>query len=300
MRVGVVFPQLESGTDPGAIREYAQGVEQLGYAHLVAYDHVLGADRRSRPDWKGAYDATSLFHEVFVLLSFIAAWTTRLEVAPSVVILPQRQTALVAKQAASLDVLASGRTRLGVGLGWNDVEFAGLGARFDDRAKRYGEQIKVLRLLFTNEVVDYTGKFHRIDRAGIRPLPVQRPIPIWMGGSAEDAVKRIARIGDGWFTFAQPDGDGPERIARFRDHLRDAGRDPETFPIEGRVVFAKRTPDEWVSRARGFQALGMTHLELNTMGAGYAALGDHLAALARFREDAADLFTGSAPRPTAS
>jgi probable F420-dependent oxidoreductase len=290
VRVGVVFPQLESGTDPGAIRDYAQTVEELGYQHLVAYDHVLGADRATRPDWKGAYDASSLFHEVFVLLSFVAAWTTRLEVAPSVVILPQRQTVLVAKQAASLDVLASGRTRLGVGLGWNEVEYVGLGQPFADRAKRYSEQIKVLRLLFTSEIVDYTGRYHRIDRAGIKPLPVQRPIPIWMGGNAEEAVKRIARIGDGWFTFAQPDGDGPERIARFREYVREAGRDPKTFPIEGRVVFAKRTPDEWVARARGFRDLGMTHLEVNTMGAGYATLADHLAALERFRRDAADLF----------
>ena len=290
MRVGVVFPQIESGSDPGAIREYAQAVEQLGYAHLVAYDHVLGADRATRPDWKGAYDSTSLFHEVFVLLSFIAAWTTRLELAPSVVILPQRQTVLVAKQAASLDVLANGRTRLGVGLGWNEVEFVGLNEPFADRAKRYSEQIKVMRLLFTNEVVDYTGTYHRIDHAGIKPLPVQRPIPIWMGGNAPDAVKRIARIADGWFTFAQPDGDGPERIARFRELVREHGRDPDTFPIEGRVVFAKRTPDEWAQRAFGFRDLRMTHLEANTMGAGYATLADHVEALARFRRDAAVLF----------
>ena len=290
MRVGVVFPQLESGTDPGAIREYAQAVEQLGYAHLVAYDHVLGADRSTRPDYRGAYDATSLFHEVFVLLSFIAAWTTRLEVAPSVVILPQRQTVLVAKQAASLDVLAGGRTRLGVGLGWNEVEFVGLGESFGTRAKRYSEQIEVLRLLFTNEVLSFSGKYHTLDRAGIKPLPVQRPIPIWIGGNAEPAVKRIARIGDGWFTFAQPDGDGPEKIAQFRELVRQNGRDPEAFPIEGRIVFAKRTPDQWVERAIGFRDLRLSHLELNTMGAGYATLADHIAALARFRHDAAELF----------
>ncbi len=293
MRIGAVFPQLESGTDPGAIREYAQAVEQLGYAHLVAYDHVLGADRSTRPDWKGAYDSGSLFHEVFVLLSFIAAWTTRLEVAPSVVILPQRQTVLVAKQAAALDVLAEGRTRLGVGLGWNEVEFVSLDQPFATRARRYSEQIEVLRLLFTNEVVSFAGKYHTIDRAGIKPLPVQRPIPIWMGGNAPDAVKRIARIADGWFTFAQPDGDGPEKIAHFRELLRAAGRDPATFPIEGRIVVAKRTPDRWVDRARGFRDLGMTHLELNTMGAGYATLADHVAALARFRRDAAELFEGA-------
>ncbi|HEY6959227.1 MAG TPA: LLM class F420-dependent oxidoreductase [Candidatus Limnocylindria bacterium] len=290
MRVGVIFPQLESGTDPGAIREYAQAVEQLGYAHLVAYDHVLGADRSTRPEYRGAYDSTSLFHEVFVLLSFIAAWTTRLEVAPSVVVLPQRQTVLVAKQAASLDVLAQGRTRLGVGLGWNEVEFVGLNEAFGTRAKRYSEQIALMRLLFTDEVVSFSGKYHTVDRAGIKPLPVQRPIPIWMGGNAPDAVKRIARIGDGWFTFAQPDGDGPEKIAHFRELLRQNGRDPEAFPIEGRLVFAKRTPDEWVERALGFRDLRLSHLELNTMGAGYATLADHVEALARFRHDAGALF----------
>jgi len=290
MQIGVVFPQLESGTDPVAIRDYVQAIEGLGYRHLVAFDHVLGAEKSVRPDWKGAYDASSLFHEVFVLLSFIAAWTKTLELAPAVVILPQRQTVLVAKQAASLDVLAGGRTRLGVGLGWNEVEFVGLNERFADRARRISEQVKVLRVLFANEVVDFTGKYHRIDRAGIRPLPARRAIPIWMGGNADPAVKRIARIADGWFTHAQPDGDGPQRIARFRELLREFGRDAATFPIEGRVVFAKRTPAEWVSRARGFRDLRMTHLEVNTMGAGYATLGEHLKALEMFRREASDLF----------
>ena len=290
MRIGVVFPQLESGTDPGAIREYVQAIEGLGYRHVVAYDHVLGADTSVRPDWKGPYDASSLFHEVFVLLSFVCAWTKTLEVAPAVVILPQRQTVLVAKQAASLDVLAGGRTRLGVGLGWNEVEFVGLNESFADRARRISEQVKVMRLLFANEVVDYTGKYHRIDRAGIKPLPARRAIPVWMGGNAEPAVRRIARIADGWFTHAQPDGDGPQRIARFRELLREFGRDPAAFPIEGRVAFAKRTPEEWVSRARAFAELGMTHLEVNTMGAGYASLDEHRGALERFRREASDLF----------
>jgi len=290
MRIGVVFPQLESGTDGGAIRDYVQAVEELGYRHLVAYDHVLGADKSVRPEWKGPYDASSLFHEVFVLLSFVCAWTKTLEVAPAVVILPQRQTVLVAKQAASLDVLAGGRTRLGVGLGWNEVEFVGLDEPFADRARRISEQVKVMRMLFANEIVDYTGKFHRIDRAGIKPLPARRSIPIWMGGSADSAVRRIARIADGWFTQAQPDGDGPQRIARFRELLREFGRDPATFPIEGRVVFAKRTPEEWVSRARVFVELGLTHLEVSTMGAGYVSLDEHRGALERFRRDASDLF----------
>ncbi len=291
MRVGVVFPQVESGRDPGAIRAYAQAVEEMGYRHLVAYDHVLGADRATRPDWKGPYDASSLFHEVFVLLSFVAAWTTRLELAPSVVILPQRQTALVAKQAASLDVLSGGRTRLGVGIGWNTVEYAALGEDFATRAKRYGEQVRVLRMLWTDEVVDFTGRYHRIERAGINPLPVQRPIPVWLGGTADDALRRIARIADGWFAQVGADENGRARIELFRRYLRDAGRDPATFPIEERVSVARLGgPDEWVRSAEAFRDLGCTHLEVNTMGAGYPSLDGHLAALRRFREDAAHLF----------
>ncbi len=286
VRVGVVFPQLEIGTDPEKIRAYAQAVEDLGYAHLVAFDHVLGADISTRPEWRGPYNAKSMFHEVFVLFGFLAACTTRLELAPAVIILPQRQTALVAKQAAEVDVLTKGRTRLGVGLGWNDVEYVALGEKFRDRARRIEEQIEVLRLLFTKEVVDYTGRWHRIDRAGLDPLPVQRPIPIWMGGSADPAMRRIARIADGWFTQLQPDEAGRERLAAFHSYLRDAGRDPATFPIEGRVAAAKRTPDDWATVAQGFADMGASHLEFSTMGAGCATVDDHIALIRRFRETA--------------
>ncbi len=286
MRVGVVFPQLEIGTDPAKIRAYAQAVEDLGYTHLVAFDHVLGADTSTRPDWRGAYNAKSTFHEVFVLFGFLAACTTRLELAPAVIILPQRQTVLVAKQAAEVDVLTKGRTRLGVGLGWNEVEYEALGEKFRDRSRRIEEQIAVLRLLLTQDVVDYTGRRHRIDRAGLNPLPVQRPIPIWMGGSADPAVRRVARLADGWFTHLQPDDAGRERLAAFRSYLRDAGRDATTFPIEGRVVAAKRTPDDWARIAQGFADMGMSHLEFSTMGAGCTTVDDHIALIRRFRDTA--------------
>jgi len=293
VRVGVVFPQLEIGTDPAKVKAYAQAVEDLGYAHLVAFDHVLGADISTRPAWRGAYNATSMFHEVFVLFGFLAACTTRLELAPAVVILPQRQAVLVAKQAAEVDVLTKGRTRLGVGLGWNEVEYEALGEKFRDRARRIEEQIEVLRLLFTKEVVDYKGRWHRIDRAGLNPLPVQRPIPIWMGGNADAAVRRIARIADGWFTHLQPDDAGRARLADFRPHRREASRDAATFPIEGRVSIGriKGGPEEWVSMARAFRDdLACSHLEINTMGAGYATLADHTKALERFATDARELF----------
>ena len=291
MRIGVVFPQLESGTDVGAIREFLQAIEALGYAHLVAYDHVLGADTSTRPDWKGPYDQRSLFHEPFVFFGFAAA-VTRLELAPAVIVLPQRQTALVAKQAAEVDVLTGGRTRLGVGLGWNTVEYEALGTSFTNKNRRIEEQIAVLRKLWTEPVVDFTGRWHRIDRAGLNPMPIQRPIPVWMGGTAEDALKRIARLADGWFTQVQPNENGRAAFERFRGYLRDAGRDADAFPIEGRVSVSRlRGPDEWVSTAQAFAEMGCTHLEINTMGAGYADLGAHQATLERFRRDAHALFT---------
>ena len=291
MRIGVVFPQIESGTDVGAIREYLQAVEQLGYVHLVAYDHVLGADRSSRPDWKGPYDARSSFHEPMVFFGFVAA-ITKLELAPAVIVLPQRQTALAAKQAAEIDILTGGRSRFGVGLGWNTVEFEALGMRFQNKNRRIEEQIALMRRLWTEPVVDFTGRWHRVDRAGLNPLPVQRPIPVWMGGSAEDALRRIARIADGWFAQHQPNDSGRAAFERFRGYLRDAGREPAGFPIEGRVSIARIEggPDAWVNSARGFEELGCTHLEINTMGAGYKDLAAHVATLERFRRDATALF----------
>jgi probable F420-dependent oxidoreductase len=291
VRIGVVFPQTESGTDIGAIREYLQAVEQLGYVHLVAYDHVLGADTTTRPDWKGPYDARSLFHEPMAFFGFVAA-LTRLELAPAVIVLPQRQTALAAKQAAEIDVLTNGRTRFGVGLGWNRVEFEALGMRFENKNRRIEEQIALMRRLWTEPVVDFTGRWHRIDRAGLNPLPVQRPIPVWMGGSADEALKRIARIADGWFAQPLPNDAGRSMFERFRGYLRDAGRDPDRYPIEGRLSVARVPggPDEWVRTAEAFRDLGCTHLEVNTMGAGHADLAAHVATLERFRRVAAALF----------
>ena len=292
VRIGVVFPQLESGTDVGAIKEYLQAVEQLGYVHLVAYDHVLGADTSTRPDWRGPYNASSLFHEPFVFFGFVAA-ITKLELAPAVIVLPQRQAVLAAKQAAEIDVLTGGHSRVGVGLGWNQVEFEALGTSFHNKNRRIEEQIAIMRRLWTEPVVDFTGRWHRVDRAGINPLPVQRPIPVWMGGSAEDAIKRIARIADGWFAQHQPNENGRATFDRFRGYLKEAGRDPATFPIEGRISISRLGgPEEWVSTARAFRdEIRCTHLEINTMGAGLATLADHVSALERFARDARDLFS---------
>ena len=196
MRIGVIFPQIEIGSDPAAIRDYAQAAEELGYHYLLAFDHVLGANSASRPGWRG-YRHTDMFHEPFVLFGYLAGVTKNIELTTGVLILPQRQTALVAKQAASLDIVSGGRLRLGIGIGWNPVEYEALGEDFHNRGLRSEEQIEVLRALWTQELVTYDGKWHGITDAGLNPLPVQQPIPIWFGGSSDLVLQRIARLGDG-------------------------------------------------------------------------------------------------------
>src|SRR5438105_2091500 len=194
MRIGVVFPQTEIGSDPSVIRDYAQAAESIGYKHLLVYDHVLGASTEHRPDWRGPYTSETPFHEPFVLFGYLAAITQQLELVMGVLVLPQRQTALVAKQAAEVDVLSGGRLRLGVGIGWNQVEYEALGEDFHNRGKRIEEQITLLRELWTEPVVDFTGRWHRVAEAGVNPLPMQRPIPIWMGGYADVVLERAGRM----------------------------------------------------------------------------------------------------------
>jgi probable F420-dependent oxidoreductase len=191
MHIGVVFPQTEIGNDPGAIREYAQAVEDLGYHHLLVYDHVLGASPVNRPGWRG-YTSETPFHEPFVLFSYLAGLTQQLELVTGVLILPQRQTALVAKQAAEVDVLSGGRLRLGIGLGWNQVEFEALNEHFRTRGARIEEQVDVLRALWTQPVVTVHGRWHQIEEAGINPLPIQRPLSVWFGGHADPILTRLS------------------------------------------------------------------------------------------------------------
>jgi probable F420-dependent oxidoreductase len=219
-----------------------------------------------------------------VLFGYLAALTS-LELVTGILIRPQRQTALVAKQAATLDVLSGGRVRFGAGIGWNHVEYEALGMEWRDRARRIEEQIEVLRLLWTKELVDYTGRWHRIDRAGIKPLPIQRPIPIWMGADEEVAVKRVARLADGWFSHLAPTDEGRAGLERFRGYVRDAGRDPEKIGVEGRVA-ATGSPDDWARRAEAFRDMGMTHLELRTAGSKLPDLDAQIDAMRRFRESA--------------
>ena len=291
MQVGAVLPQLEIGTDPDTIATYARTVEELGYDHIVIFDHVLGADRDRPGGWTGPYDHRSMFHEPFVLYGYLAAITTRLRLATAVIVLPQRQTALVAKQAAEVDVLSRGRLILGVGIGWNQVEYEALGLSFTNRGRRIEEQIAVMRALWTQEVVDFGGRWQHIDRAGLNPLPVQRPIPVWMGGGwdrqrravVEPALRRIAKIADGWFTHLPANDDGRSGMEAFRRLVKEEGRDPASVPVEGRLPAAKSGPEDWKRGIEAFHAMGMTSVELTTMGAGYRAIDEHLDALRRFR-----------------
>jgi len=198
LKIGVVYPQTEYGSDPGAIKEYAQTVETLGFTHIVAYDHVLGVNPDRPGGWKGPYTYQSTFQEPFILFSFMAGFTRRIQFTTSIIILPQRQTALVAKQAANLDVLSGGRLRLGVGLGWNQVEYEALNQDFHTRGRRIEEQVTVMRALWTQPLVTFKGRWHDIPDAGLNPLPIQRPIPVWFGGQADPVLQRTARMGDGW------------------------------------------------------------------------------------------------------
>jgi probable F420-dependent oxidoreductase len=284
MRVGVVFPQTEAGADPAGIRAYARAVEELGFEHVTAYDHVLGADPAGHPGFSGPYTADSTFHEPFVLFGYLAAVAPRLELFTGIIILPQRQTALVAKQAAEVDILTGGNLRLGVAVGWNDVEYEALGMDFRDRGRRIDEQIELLRRLFTDPVVTFEGRDHRVTAAGVAPLPVQRPIPIWLGGASERAYERAARLGDGMYVLRPLPGGWPATIERLHELRRAAGREHEPFGIEATIQVARGDPDDWRAAADEWRALGATHLSLNTMDGGLAWPDGHVERLAAARD----------------
>jgi probable F420-dependent oxidoreductase len=292
MRIGVVFPQTEIGNDPAAIRDYAQTAEGLGFTHILAYDHVLGANPNRPGGWRGPYTHESAFHEPFVLFGFMAALTRKIEFVPGVIILPQRQTALVAKQAAALDVLSGGRLRLGVGLGWNEVEFVALNQDFHTRGRRIGEQVALMRQLWTRPLVTFSGQWHTISDAGLNPLPVQRPIPVWFGGRADAAMRRIARLADGWLVNYRNLAEARSSLDELDRALAEAGRSrpaPSTslraaFGLETRVNFEDGKPETWNSLVDEWRAEGATHLSFNTMGKGFNTPAAHLAAMRAFAE----------------
>ena len=284
MRVGVVFPQTEIGADPGAVREYAQAAESLGFDHILSYEHVLGANAASRPGWSGAYQLQDNFHEPFVLYGFLAGITQSIELATGILILPQRQTVLVAKQAAALDVLSQGRLRLGIGIGWNEVEYEALGENFRNRGRRSEEQIELMRRLWTEETVSFEGQWHKITDAGINPLPVQRPIPIWLGGSAEQTLKRVGYTADGWIPLFDLDDERRGLIEKMRGYAREAGRDPSSIGIESLVSIGKGSEADWLAEVQAWKDVGASHVSVNTMGAGLDSPQAHIDAIKRFKE----------------
>jgi len=283
MRYGVVFPQTEIGKDPSAIRDFAQAAEELGYHHLLAYDHVVGANPASRPGWRPPYTYKDTFHEPFVLFGYLAGLTKRIELVTGVIILPQRQTVLVAKQAAALDVLSGGRLRLGIGIGWNPVEYEALGENFKNRGRRSEEQVDVMRKLWTQELVTFEGEWHKITDAGLNPLPIQRPIPIWFGGGHDQTLRRVARLGDGWFPLLGPDDKCRAMIEKIRAYTREAGRDPRSVGIEGRIMIGQGSPEQWTKEIQAWKELGATHVTANTMKAGFSSPSGHVEAIRRFR-----------------
>jgi probable F420-dependent oxidoreductase len=287
VKIGITFPQVEIGTDPIVLRDYAQAAEGLGYTHILAYDHVLGADTSNRPPgFRAPYTKDSVFHEPFTLYSYLSAFTSTIEFVTGIIILPQRQTALVAKQAACVDVLSGGRLRLGVGLGWNAIEYESLNEDFHTRGRRMSEQVEVMRALWTQDVVEFHGRWHHIDRAGIKPLPVQRPIPVWMGGMSEPVLKRLAKIADGWFPqFADVhDPQAKETVDRMQSYVREYGRSPADVGIEGRVSMSAGTPDDWGKAIERWGELGAGWMQINTMGAGWQER-DHIEAMRRFKDE---------------
>jgi probable F420-dependent oxidoreductase len=289
MKLGVVLPQTEIGSDPGVIRDYAQAAEQLGYHDLHAFDHVLGGhpDRfqgRLPPFYaQPPYTHESPFHEPFVLFGYLAAVTTRIELVTGILILPQRQTALVAKQAAEVDLLSRERLRLGVGIGWSFVEYEALGESFRNRGARIEEQIEVLRRLWSEELVDFEGKYHTLRQISILPRP-RRRIPIWMGGMADPVLRRIARLADGWLPQLQPGPQATEMIGRLRGYVQEAGRPADAVPIGARLTLARTPQDQWGSTVEQWRELGVDYLAVNTMAAGLASPRAHIEAIRRFME----------------
>ena len=279
MQLGVVFPTTEIGTDPAAIRDYAQAADELGYDYLLTYDHVLGADP-SRHTLTGPYTHETQFHEPFVLFGYLAALTVRIQLVTGIVILPQRQTALVAKQAAEVDLLSGGRLTLGVGLGWNQVEYEALGKDFRNRGRRIEEQVQLLRRLLDEPLVEFEGEYERVAHAGIAPLPPHR-IPIWFGGNAEAVYERIGRLGDGWLLNRGRPADFEERRGRIEAAARAAGRDPADLGYGVQLPFSEQ-PEEVSARVEEWAAAGATHVHVGTMGQGFTP-AQHIEAIRQFK-----------------
>jgi probable F420-dependent oxidoreductase len=284
MKYGVVFPQTEFPSDPVATKDFAQAAEDLGYHHMLAYDHLLGANPNREGGWSGPYTYKDPFQEPLILFSYLAGVTEHLSFITGIIILPQRETVLFAKQAATLDVLCQGRLRLGIALGWNQVEYISQNKNFHNRGTRIEEQVAVLRKLWTQELVTFTGRWHTIPDAGLNPLPIQRPIPLWFGGHADPVLRRVAKLGDGWLPNYRSAEDGAGALDKLNSYLAAADRRLDQIGIEPRLRYENGDQQTWHMLARGWQSAGATHLTVITMGAGFKTPQEHIRAITRYAE----------------
>jgi probable F420-dependent oxidoreductase len=297
MQLGCSLPVGDIGTDPAVLRDYAQAAEGLGFTHLMAPDHVLGANPATYQGDRRVGTTANAYHDPFVLFGFLSGCTQQIGFAVGVLILAQRQAVLVAKQAASLDVLCGGRFRLGIGVGWNEVEFVGLNENFHNRGRRSAEQVRVMQALWAEPHVIFDGEFHHIQDAGINPRPGSGRVPIWYGGHAEVTYRRCARYGDGFMPLAYPAGDAAlAAFEKLRKLTREAGRDPAKMGIEVWVSPGTGDAQDWRREIQFWKGAGVTHLNASTTYASNnhkriagRSAGEHLAALARYREAVVDL-----------
>ena len=275
MEIGAVFPHNEIGTDPQAIKDYAQGVEELGVTHLLIYDHVLGADRDRPGGFEGPYDKDVAFHEPFTTFAFIAAVTKKLDMITTVMILPQRQTVLVAKQAAELAILSNNRFKLGIGVGWNAVEYTGLNENFKNRGKRQEEQVELMRLLWESEVLEYEGDYHHIDKASINPRP-SKSLPIWFGGGAPQLIERCADLGEGWIPLMGPNEAARNTLSAIKEKRESKGLDRDNFGVQAQAQYAGGDAERWNKHAEKWRNLGASHLAIATHNAEPTNVDGHL------------------------
>ena len=283
MQIGAVFPHNEIGTDPGAIKAYAQGVEAMGITHLLIYDHVLGADPDREGGFRGPYDKDVAFHEPFTTFAFIAGVTDEIDLITTVMILPQRQTVLAAKQAAEVALLSNNRFKLGIGVGWNELEYVGLNETFNNRGRRQEEQVDVMRKLWSEDSLDYTGEYHRIDKASINPRP-SKTIPIWFGGSAPALLDRVARLGDGWIPLMGANDKAKACIDTIKQTRKAAGLSFANFGIQAQAQYAGGSPERWRKHAEAWREMGCTHLAIATHNAGPTNVDGHLARIGEYQQ----------------
>jgi probable F420-dependent oxidoreductase len=281
MQLNAFYPTRDIGTDPTKVRDWAQAAEDMGYAYIEVPDHVFGAT--ARDGWQPLYNEKDSFRETFVTLGFLAAVTKRIRLSSGVLISPQRQTGLIAKQAAEADILSGGRLRLGIGVGWNHVEYEALGIDWKTRGARQAEQVDVLRRLWCEDLVSFKGASHNLREVSIVPPPVQRPIPIWFGGSSDAVVKRAARLGDGWMPIMSPDAEAEQKLGALREQIKSFGRDPAKFGIEGWLRMRDPDPQRWAEAAAGWRRIGADMVMLYPMYR-IPKFDDLIGTLRRFKE----------------